>query len=600
MLYPQMTQTRMKFSLDGIWDFTLLKGGEEPVPGMPLHAPIPMPVPSSYNDIYQGRDFRDHVGDMAYQRELIVSPAMKENRLVLRFGSVTHKAKVYLNGSLLGEHKGGFLPFEFDITDTAQEGANLLTVFVNNIVDNTTLPAGRLVRQAFPGMPEEVHNLPNFDFYNYSGIMRPVCLYTTPKTYIEDIVVQGKMDGTFSWHIQTGGEAMDTARISVRILDPKGSCVFEGAGSEGADRLTQVLLWDTEHPNLYQIEVLLAAADGTTDCYREHFGFREVSIKDCRICLNGKPVYLRGFGKHEDTPVNGRGFNQVYNVKDIALLKWIGANSFRTSHYPYSEEMLDLCDREGILIIDEAPAVGLHSHFSATGMLDASGDHKGTWEYMKTADHHQDVIRDMVARDKNHPCVILWSVANEPASEEEGAKEYFEPLLNLIRQEDPQHRPATLVTYEGSSPEKCKVAELCDVLVINRYRGWYDTEGNLPGAAALLKDELERFHKRCPDTPIMLGEYGADTIAGMHDINEGLFSEEYQTAFLKAYSQVFDELPYITGEHIWNFADFATAENIKRVQGNKKGIFTRTREPKMAAFFIKERWNKMKEKENGI
>ena len=93
MLYPQMTQTRMKFSLDGIWDFTLLKGGEEPVPGMPLHAPIPMPVPSSYNDIYQGRDFRDHVGDMAYQRELIVSPAMKENRLVLRFGSVTHMAK---------------------------------------------------------------------------------------------------------------------------------------------------------------------------------------------------------------------------------------------------------------------------------------------------------------------------------------------------------------------------------------------------------------------------------------------------------------------------------------------------------------------------
>ena len=144
------------------------------------------------------------------------------------------------------------------------------------------------------------------------------------------------------------------------------------------------------------------------------------------------------------------------------------------------------------------------------------------------------------------------------------------------------------------------MAELCDVLVINRYRGWYDTEGNLRGAAAKLKDELERFHKRCPDKPIMLGEYGADTIAGMHDINEGLFSEEYQVSFLKAYSSVFDQLPYITGEHIWNFADFATAENIKRVQGNKKGIFTRTREPKMAAFYMKERWNKMKEKENGV
>ena len=122
-------------------------------------------------------------------------------------------------------------------------------------------------------------------------------------------------------------------------------------------------------------------------------------------------------------------------MKDIALLKWIGANSFRTSHYPYCEEMLDLCDREGILIIDEAPAVGLHSQFSATGMIDASGKHEGTWEYMKTGEHHRDVIREMVARDKNHPCVILWSVANEPASEEEGAKEYFEPLLNLVRSE---------------------------------------------------------------------------------------------------------------------------------------------------------------------
>ena len=181
-----------------------------------------------------------------------------------------------------------------------------MTVYVNNIVDNTTLPAGRLVHQQFPGLPEEVHNFPNFDFYNYSGIMRPVCLYTTPKTYIEDIVVQGKMDGSFSWRVTAGGAAAENARISVRILDPKGSCVFKGAGSEGAGHLSEVLLWDTEHPNLYQLEASLQAEDGSADCYAESFGFREVSIKDCRICLNGKPVYLRGFGKHEDTPVNGR------------------------------------------------------------------------------------------------------------------------------------------------------------------------------------------------------------------------------------------------------------------------------------------------------
>lgn len=577
MLYPKMTESRMVFDLNGVWDFCLMNGeakGEI----------IPMPVPSSYNDIYTGRDFADHVGNLYYRRKFTVSSHMLEKRLFLRFGSVTHKAEVWLNGTCLGRHSGGFLPFSFEITETAVVGENELEVIVNNIVDETTLPAGRMVHQKFPGLPEEVHNLPNFDFYNYSGIMRPVCLYTAPKSYIEDISIYGKMDGSFYWDVKTNGEGT----VSVRLLDPEGNESASGEGLKGSGSIDQVQLWEPGHPVLYSLEVTLTGSDGEKDTYTEVFGFREVSIHDCRIHLNGKPVYLKGFGKHEDSPVHGRGFDMAYNVKDIGLLKWIGANSFRTSHYPYCEEMLQLCDREGILVIDEAPAVGLNAGFTATGLL--GGNPNGTWKLFKTAEHHHQVLRDMVQRDKNHPCVIIWSVANEPASQEDGAKEYFEPLLNLVRELDEQKRPATLVTYEGSNPVSCKVAEICDLLIINRYRGWYDTEGNLRGAAALLKDELEGFHKRCPDKPIMLGEYGADTIAGFHDINARIFSEEYQVEFLRAYGEVFDSLPYITGEHVWNFADFATAENIKRVGGNKKGVFTRDRSPKMAAHFLKERW----------
>lgn len=577
MLYPKMTESRMVFDLNGVWDFCLMDGeakGEI----------MPMPVPSSYNDIYTGRGFADHVGNLYYRRKFTVSSRMLEKRLFLRFGSVTHKAEVWLNGTCLGKHSGGFLPFSFEITETAIAGENELEVIVNNIVDETTLPAGRMVHQKFPGLPEEIHNLPNFDFYNYSGIMRPVCLYTAPGSYIEDISIYGKMDGSFYWDVKANGEGT----VSVRLLDAAGNEVATGEGFKGTGRIDQVQLWEPGHPVLYSLEVTLTGSDGEKDTYTEVFGFREVSICDCRIHLNGKPVYLKGFGKHEDSPVHGRGFDMAYNVKDIGLLKWIGANSFRTSHYPYCEEMLQLCDREGILVIDEAPAVGLNAGFTATGLL--GGDPNGTWKFFKTAEHHRQVLRDMVQRDKNHPCVIIWSVANEPASQEDGAKEYFEPLLNLVRELDEQKRPATLVTYEGSNPVSCKVAEICDLLIINRYRGWYDTEGNLRGAAALLKDELEGFHKRCPDKPIMLGEYGADTIAGFHDINARIFSEEYQVDFLRAYGEVFDSLPYITGEHVWNFADFATAENIKRVGGNKKGVFTRDRSPKMAAHFLKERW----------
>lgn len=580
MLYPKMTESRMVFDLNGVWDFCLMDGeakGEI----------MPMPVPSSYNDIYTGRDFADHAGNLYYRRTFTVSSRMLEKRLFLRFGSVTHKAEVWLNGTCLGKHSGGFLPFSFEITETAIAGENELEVIVNNIVDETTLPAGRMVHQKFPGLPEEIHNLPNFDFYNYSGIMRPVCLYTVPESYIEDICIYGKMDGSFYWDVKTNGEGT----VSVRLLDPEGNEAAAGEGFKGTGKIDQVQLWDPGHPVLYSLEVTLTGSDGEKDTYTEVFGFREVSIRDCRIHLNGKPVYLKGFGKHEDSPVHGRGFDMVYNVKDIGLLKWIGANSFRTSHYPYCEEMLQLCDREGILVIDEAPAVGLNAGFTATGLL--GGDPNGTWKFFKTAEHHRQVLRDMVQRDKNHPCVIIWSVANEPASQEDGAKEYFEPLLNLVRELDEQKRPATLVTYEGSNPVSCKVAEICDLLIINRYRGWYDTEGNLRGAAALLKDELEGFHKRCPDKPIMLGEYGADTIAGFHDINARIFSEEYQVDFLRAYGEVFDSLPYITGEHVWNFADFATAENIKRVGGNKKGVFTRDRSPKMAAHFLKERWERI-------
>jgi beta-glucuronidase len=577
MLYPKMTESRMVFDLNGVWDFCLMDGeakGEI----------VPMPVPSSYNDIYTGRGFADHVGNLYYRRKFTVSSRMLEKRLFLRFGSVTHKAEVWLNGTCLGKHSGGFLPFSFEITETAIAGENELEVIVNNIVDETTLPAGRMVHQKFPGLPEEIHNLPNFDFYNYSGIMRPVCLYTAPGSYIEDISIYGKMDGSFYWDVKANGEGT----VSVRLLDAAGNEVAAGEGFKGTGRIDQVQLWEPGHPVLYSLEVTLTGSDGEKDTYTEVFGFREVSIRDCRIHLNGKPVYLKGFGKHEDSPVHGRGFDMAYNVKDIGLLKWIGANSFRTSHYPYCEEMLQLCDREGILVIDEAPAVGLNAGFTATGLL--GGNPNGTWKLFKTAEHHRQVLRDMVQRDKNHPCVIIWSVANEPASQEDGAKEYFEPLLNLVRELDEQKRPATLVTYEGSNPVSCKVAEICDLLIINRYRGWYDTEGNLRGAAALLKDELEGFHKRCPDKPIMLGEYGADTIAGFHDINARIFSEEYQVDFLRAYGEVFDSLPYITGEHVWNFADFATAENIKRVGGNKKGVFTRDRSPKMAAHFLKERW----------
>ncbi len=593
MLYPKMTESRQVFDLSGIWDFSLVSDPEavREHAGETLKKGIPMPVPSAYNEIYPGREFADHVGEMVYQRTFVVTEQMKKERIVLRFGSAAHRAQIWLNGRCIGRHKGGFLPFSFEITGDVRTGENLLTVMINNIVDYSTLPCGRVVTEEYPGMQKKTVNLPNFDFYNYAGLLRPVWLYTTPKAWISDITINGHADGSFTWQVDAEGELGEEKKIRITVLDETGKELFSGEGENGAGKLDQIRPWSVEDPCLYALRTELWGSDGRRDVYTEEFGFRDITIENCRILLNGRPVYLRGFGRHEEGPFRGRSTDPVLMTKDLGLLKWMGANSFRTSHYPNSEEMMQLCDRMGILVIDESPAVGLNTGFTATGLL--GGDPEGTWKTLKTAEHHRTVMEEMVKRDKNHPCVIAWSVANEPASQEEGAREYFEPLVRLTKELDVQRRPVTIVTYEGSTPDTCRVAELCDFLMLNRYRGWYDTEGQLPEAAAKLKAELEGFHRRCPDKPVMLGEYGADTIAGLHDLNARLFTEEYQTEFMKAYSEVFDSLPYITGEHVWVFADFATAENIKRVDGNKKGIFTRDRRPKQAAYFLKERWSGM-------
>jgi beta-glucuronidase len=312
-------------------------------------------------------------------------------------------------------------------------------------------------------------------------------------------------------------------------------------------------------------------------------------VRDSKFLINGELFYFKGFGKHEDFAIHGRGFDAVVNVKDIGLLKWIGANSFRTSHYPYSEELMRLADREGLVVIDEVPAVGMQLTIGST-LSGTPPPKEPTWKALHTGEAHAQAIRELIARDKNHACVVMWSIANEPASEDEGAYEYFQPLAALARAQDPQHRPVTIVPNPMANADNNKTTDLVDVLAINRYFGWYVASGRLEVAQALLRADLEAWGRVAPGKPLMLTEYGADTVAGLHDTPPTMFTEEYQVAFLRANNEVVDTFPNFIGEMVWNFADFATSQGIVRVQGNKKGVFTRDRKPKMAAHALRERW----------
>jgi beta-glucuronidase len=290
-----------------------------------------------------------------------------------------------------------------------------------------------------------------------------------------------------------------------------------------------------------------------------------------QLLLNGLPIYLRGFGRHEDFPVTGRGLVPAVIVKDFALMKWVGANSFRTTHYPYSEEMMYLADQLGFLVIDETPAVGLF--FAEAGL-----------ERRLTL--CQQFTQELISRDKNHPSVIMWSLANEPHSRRPEAKAFFRTLYDLAKSLDAT-RPVTVVSHVGVDEESF---EFLDLLCLNRYYGWYTQSGQLDVALPLLSEELDALHARF-HKPLIVTEFGADTIPGHHAQPPEMFSEEFQAELLTRYSELFKTKPYIVGEHIWNLCDFKTSQSPIRMGSlNMKGIFTRDRRPKLAAHRVRELW----------
>lgn len=591
MLYPLMNRARSIIDLDGIWQFAL---GDENEPGEVWEAPRNMEmiaVPASYNDQKEAAAYRNHYGWVYYRREAEVPSLFKGQRLVLRFDAVTHSAKVYVNGALLTEHKGGFLPFEADITRLLPENGRItIGVAVDNRISHSTLPVGNEDNIAFfgsdnPGIPSveaakkwrRKQNLPNFDFFNFSGIHRPVRIYSTPLSYIEDVTLVPEIEGetgVLQYEIVTGGVDRDVP-VNIKIIDADGICRGEAAGKSGQIRIPRVNLWwpAPGTPYLYKAEITYEE-----DCYEEEFGFRTVAVSGTQFLINGEPFYFKGFSKHEDSLFHGRGLDLYLDVKDMNLMHWMNANSFRTSHYPYAEELYRICDREGIVIIDETPAVGI-----------GAGEQVNPYETFPIREHHEQVLRDLISRDKNHPCVVMWSMGNEPDTEHfpESAYDYWHSLYEFTHKLDPQNRPVTFVCCQNNY-EKDIVTRTMDVVCLNRYYGWYNLSGDLEAASYAWNMELDFWEKT--GKPVMMTEYGADTLPGLHNCVPEMFSEEFQVELYKMYSKAFDNRKFFIGEHAWNFADYATLQGCMRPDGNRKGIFTRDRRPKMIAHYFRERW----------
>ncbi|MHA2290452.1 MAG: glycoside hydrolase family 2 TIM barrel-domain containing protein [Promethearchaeota archaeon] len=526
MLYPQRNKHRQYIDLSGFWDFRFDyedKGFDSNWKDG-FDQSVPIAVPASWND--QFAENRDFLGPSWYQVRFNKIWDKDNKKIALRFGSVNYISDIWLNGRFIYHHEGGHLAFEFEITEFILEEENLLVVRVD----------GRLAEDHVPPKGRPLRNYPetNYDFYPFCGIHRPVILYAVPNSGIKDLSVITSIrdtSGILDIQLETRKLIPATVRYSVKGFET--NLVKEFKIEQEMQNVTleveNAQFWSIDSPNLYNLNVELIHDNAIIDSYSLKIGIRTIEVKNDKLLLNGKPIYLKGFGRHEDFPITGRGYVPAIVIKDYSLMEWIGANSFRTSHYPYSEQMMDLADRLGFLVIDEIPAVGLT--FSRNVIE-------------RELELCTQYIQELIARDKNHPSVIMWSLANEPHSSIK-SKEFFKNLYEKTKELD-NTRPITIVNM-------------------------------------MLYDN---YHK-----PILLSEFGADTIPGWHSQPPEMFSEEYQTEFVKKYIEVCRSKHYIVGEHVWNLCDFKTSQGITRMGGmNYKGVFTRDRRPKMVAHYLRNLW----------
>jgi beta-glucuronidase len=549
-LRPQTNACRTAVDLSGLWTLRFGRGNWQD--GIPDG--VPVGVPGSWNDQLPGA--RDEFGPAWYERRF-EAPPLTGREAAIRFGSVCYAAQVWLNGKWLGGHEGGHLPFAVPCTNALADGENVLVVRVDGRLGRDRVPPGLVPPAQTHG--RIFHPDTAFDFFPYAGIHRRTELVITPRDGIGDLRVDTVRDG-------------DGAVFSVTADAGDGDITLslDGEPIASPHRVGSADLWSPASPRLHLLEAELYRGGVLVDRYALRCGIRTLEVAGDKLLLNGEPIRLRGFARHEDFPVLGRGVSPALAARDLHLMRQLGANSFRTAHYPCDEETLDLADQLGLMVIAETPAVALYF-----------GDEND----QRRQELSLTFLAEMITRDRNRASVISWSVANEPRMNHPAAAAALHELCDAARSLDGT-RPVGYATDLPDEPG----TEAADIVFVNSYPGWYTHPGQLDVAESVLAARLDRVHNRYRK-PIVMTEFGADAIPGVHTDPPAMWTEEYQAELIERFLRVAAERDFVIGAHIWTFADFATAQADHRPQSlNFKGVFTRDRQPKLAARRLRELW----------
>ena len=471
-------------------------------------------------------------------------------RLFVYFGAANYQADVYLNGQKIGQHTGGFTPFNFEITNLVQNSGNFLIVKVDN----------KRRRDAVPTLMT--------DWWNYGGLTRNVKLVETPATFVHDYSIQlqqGSRD-RISGFVKLSGDTLNQ-KITVRIPEAGigKSFTTDRNGVAAIDFNADLKLWSPDNPKLYDVII-----EAETDRITDQIGFRTIETKGTEILLNGKPIFLRGVCIHEEAPLRGGRANSREDAQ--TLLGWareLGANFVRLAHYPHNEFMIREADRMGIMVWSEIPVYWTI-----------------LWENPDTLENARNQLSEMIARDRNRAAVVIWSVANEtPLSD--ARLSFLKNLISHARSLDRTRLISAAMErhYIDATTQMIDdpLGEYLDVLGCNEYVGWYD---GLPDKA----DRLEWKSKY--QKPLIMSEFGGDARYGHHGDALTRWTEEYQENLYRHQLAMLKRIPFLRGAAPWILMDFRSPRRpLPKIQDywNRKGLIS-NRGEKKKAFYVMQQW----------
>ncbi len=512
-----------------------------------------------------------------YRTSYTIDKLEKGRRYFIRFNGASITASVYVNGMRIGDHKGGFSAFCYEMTQYLEEGDNSIAVKVNNEHSNNITPSG-----------EYLYSL-------YGGIYRPVNIITTGQLAIspldhassgiyvfQDSVSHQKADLRIITLINNGGLKIGVGLLKYKITDKNDEVVIQhqeeievyGKKEQQVEQHFEISnphLWDAMNgPYLYTLDVTLIHNGKTADRVTQSIGLRYYHVDaDSGFYLNGKRYNLHGVCRHQEWEGLGNALEEKHHIKDMEYIREMGANAIRFAHYQQADKMYSLCDKHGLVAWAEIPVTPI---YQVNNPL-----------YHKNCKQQ---LTELIKQNFNHPAIVCWGMYNEvpiPADD-------LEALHNLAKELDP-----TRLTTQADHKEVEKRHAVTGLVCWNRYDGWYYNE--MGGTAKWAKE----MHKEHPAFKLGVSEYGAGGCISQQKQNPGkpnpdgnFFPEQYQCIYHEVTWDSIKDISFIWGTYIWNMFDFAwpNVDRGDRKYVNHKGMITYDRKTKKDVFFFyKANWS---------